>query len=309
MAVYHHKNIEIYYELHGSVENPCIVFLNGLTQRVQHWQSYAEYFKEKGYSVLLFDMMGQGASVKPTLFIEFEDNQRVLNGLLDHIKVEKAYIAGISFGGVVAQRFAIEFPERVKGLIAMSTFSEMDEHLLAHGLNLYEGMVQVGFEYLVKLLVPLNFSAGWIKKHKEALPYALRDSFSYNDLYAIQNMMESLYHFKDFTPDLKKIKTPTLILNGEYDYLTPRTCHEILRKNIKNSKLVLMQHVCHAFTIEIPEITARIIENFLKEVESGKWKGDQSVWIAEDSIKASPMLFPCAGDHNRSIPINNKSMV
>jgi pimeloyl-ACP methyl ester carboxylesterase len=303
VAIYNYQNAEINYEFSGDSGRPVIVFINGLTQRVQHWQYYSDYMTNIGYSVLLFDLMGQGSSGKPTLFIDFADNQKVLSGLLDHLKIEKAYVAGISFGGVVALRFAIEFPERTKGVIPMSTFSEMDAKLLFIGTNLYEGMVKVGFEYLVKWFTPFNFTAEWIEKNQDMLPTMIRASFLYNDLYAIQNMMESLFNFKNFTHELYKIKCPTVILNAEFDALTPRSNHEILRVKIKNSRLILMQHVCHAFTLEIPEITCRVIDDFVKQVEADKWQGDQSVWIATDNPHAKDLFIPCNGNHLRAIPI------
>ena len=304
MAVFRHKNAEIYYELNGEGKNkPVITFINGLTQRVQHWKFFSDYFTARGYRVLLFDLLGQGSSLKPTLFIDFKDNQSLLNALLEYLKIDQIFVAGISFGGVVALRFAIEFPEKTKGIIPISTFSEMDGKMMALGTNMYEGMVTVGFEYLVKLLIPLNFSAEWIEKNENIIPQAVRESFSYNDLYAIQNMMESLYRFKGFTEDLVKIKCPALILNGEFDYLTPRSSHEILRKNIVNSKLIIMQKVCHAFTLEIPEMTSKVIESFLAEAENGKWKGDQSVWIANDDPKDPVLFFPCEGDYLRAVSV------
>lgn len=303
MAVFHDQNAELYYEFSGRGDAPVIVFVNGLTQRVAHWKIYQEYFTRQGFRVLLFDLMGQGQSVKPTLFIDFRDNQRLLSKLLTHLNVQQVYLAGISFGGVVALRFAIEFPAQVKGIIPMSTFSEMDEHLKSIGGNLYEGMVNLGFEYLVKLFLPFNYSSQWIKNNEKRVPVAVRESFNFNDLYSIQNMMDSLHSFENFTPDLAKIMVPTLILNGEFDYLTSRTPHEIIRQNIKNSKLVIMQKVCHAFTLEIPEITCRILHLFMTEVESGTWKGDQSVWIATDDPASQTLLYPCEGDHMRAIPV------
>ncbi len=305
MALFNYKNVEIYYEFAGNVKDPCIVFINGLTQQVQHWAYYKDYFKNRGCSVLLFDLMGQGSSVKPTLFIDFQDNQNVLAGLLDKLTIDKAYIAGISFGGVVVLRFGIEYPEKVKGLIPMSTFSEMDAQLQFIGNNLYEGMVGIGFEYLVKQFVPFNFSANWIGNNADKLPIAIRESFNNNDLYGIQNMMESLARFQGFTHELKQIKAPTLIMNGEFDYLTDREAHEILRKEIPNSRLLLMQKVCHAFTLEIPDIVCRLIEDFVLTVEKGEWKAKQDVMIAADDVNSKELYFPCQGDHTRLIPINN----
>jgi pimeloyl-ACP methyl ester carboxylesterase len=306
MPIFENNNYEVYYEFTGDKNAPVIVFVNGLTQRVMHWKVYQEYFNKIGYGVLLFDMMEQGQSLKPALFIDFQSNEKSIALLLDYLKIKKAYIAGISFGGVVVLRFAIDYPGYVKGIIPISTFSEMDDKLFLIGSNLYEGMTQIGFEYLVKLFSMWNFSNEYLHKMGEKFEVVIRDSFANNDVYAIQNLMESLLRFRNFTHELNKIKAPTLILNGEYDSLTPREYHEKLRINIKNSKLILMQHVCHAFTIEIPEITTRIIKDFIEQVEQGSWKGDQSVLIATDDPKSETLFYPCEGDHTRCIPVFKK---
>jgi pimeloyl-ACP methyl ester carboxylesterase len=302
MAFFKYNDHEIHYEFQGDEGTPVITFINGLTQRTEHWIEYAEFLNKCGYRVLTYDLLGQGISSKPVLFIDFFENPKILSSLLDHLNIQKSYIMGISFGGVIVLKFGIEYPDRVKGLVPMSAFSEMDGQLYFKGLNLYEGMVRAGFEYLLNLLMPINFSSTWIKNNEEMIPIIKRTSFSYNDLYAIQNLIEAVRDFKGFTPDLKKIKCPTLIMNGEYDCLTPRWCHEVMRVNIKNSRLMLMQHVCHAFTLEIPKITCRIIADFADQVETKKWKGDQSVWIASDDPESDEIAFPCEGDHRRAIP-------
>jgi 3-oxoadipate enol-lactonase len=306
MAFLKYNDHEIHYEIQGDPGTPVITFINGLTQRTQHWLKYAEYLNKAGYQVLTYDLLGQGISSKPVLFIDFEENPEILRSLLDHLNIEKAYAMGISFGGIIVLKFGIRYPERTKGLVPMSAFTEMNGQLNWIGLNLYEGMVRIGFEYLVSLLVPINFSASYIEKNKETLPAVIRTSFSYNDLYAIQNLIETFRNFKSFTPQLKKIECPTLIMNGEYDCLTPRWCHEIMRVNIKNSRLIVMQHTCHAFTLEIPEITCRVISDFVNQVETGKWVGDQSVWIASDDPESDVIAFRCEGDHTRAIPFLKK---
>jgi 3-oxoadipate enol-lactonase len=293
---------EIHYEINGAPGQPVITIINGLIQGAQHWAKYIRLFNNAGYRVLTYDLLGQGSSSKPVLFVNFDENPKILAALLDHLQIKKSYVMGISFGGVISLKLAINYPERVKGIIPISTFSETDQQLFLHGLNLYNGMIQVGFEYLVDLFNSVNFSSSWMRNNKDLLEISKRKSFSYNDLYAIQNLIESMINFTSFTPELKKIKCPVMIMNGEYDYLTPRWCHEVLRRNIKKSRLVLMQHVCHAFTVEIPEITCRIIVDFMEQVENRKWKGDKSVWIATDNPQSKKLLFPCSGDHTRAIP-------
>jgi len=65
---------------------------------------------------------------------------------------------------------------------------------------------------------------------------------------------------------------------------------------------MLIQHAYHAFTIEFPEISSRLMREFILDVECGAWQGDQTVWIASDDPKATESAFPCEGDHMRALP-------
>ncbi|KAB7628192.1 alpha/beta fold hydrolase [Alkalilimnicola sp. S0819] len=304
MPYFKHQGHPVYYELgEGAPDAPTLVMVNGLTQATRHWAPYQQTLADRGIRLLSFDLLGQGESAKPVLGLEFEDNVAVLESLLDHLGLERAYVAGISFGGIVALKFAIEHPERCAGLIPMSTFSEMDARLRAIGGTLYQGMARVGFEYLVELFTSYNFSAQWLERHAERIPEMRRQSSAGNQLYAIQNLMESIARFQGFTAELARITAPTLILNGEHDALTPRSCHEILRQHIAGARLVLLPHVAHAFTLEVPEICTRIWAEFIEAVEAGRWEGDQSVWVAAENAEAEPLLSPCSGDHTRAIPV------
>lgn len=299
------KGLDIHYEHQGDAKTPLIVFANGLSQRTQHWDQYAKYLTERGYQVLTFDLLGQGGSSKPVLGYDFNDNQEVVARLMDRIEVEQGYIMGISFGGIVALRFGFDYPGRCKGLIPTSTFSEMDFQLLMHGMNMYKAMVVQGFDFLLDMLLAVNFSSHFLKQNEKLLPVLKRTSMAYNDYYAIQNLIESLQHFVEFTPRLREIKAPALILNGEWDNLTPRWCHDVIRQHLVHSRLMIVQHGYHAFTLEFPAIVCRIIADFVDQVESGRWVGDQTVWIAEDDPQSKEIAFPCGdGDHLRNLPIS-----
>ena len=291
------------YRIDGPGDAPLLAFVNGLTQYSGLWDGYVKGLSERGYRVLRFDMLGQGESDKPALGVRFEDHWKTLDAILDDVGVEKAYVAGISFGGTVAVQFACERPERCAGLIAMSCFAEMPPQLFMMGSGLYEALVQVGLPSLQRWLMPMNMSDDWLTANMDALPEMMRRGYAINDLFALQNLMESVNAFKPITEDLKNISCPAIILNGEFDFFTPRKCHEVLRKGIRNSRLVIVQHAYHAYTLEKPAITLRLIESFLTLAEAGNWPGDQSVWIAEDDAEAPEPWFTCAGDHMRAVPL------
>ena len=291
------------FELDGPEGAPLLAFVNGLTQYSDLWTAYSKHFTARGLRVLRFDMLGQGESDKPALESRFEDHWKTLDAILDHIGVEKAFVAGISFGGTVAVQFACERPERCLGLIAMSCFAEMPPQLFMMGSGLYEALVQIGLPALQRWLMPMNMSDEWLEANRDALPDMMRRGYAINDLFALQNLMESVSKFKPITGQLGRIGCPTLILNGEYDFFTPRKCHEVLRQGIARSRLVIVQHAYHAYTLEHPAVTMRLIGTFIDEVQAGTWAGDQTVWVATDDAAAPEPWFPCPGDHMRAVPL------
>jgi len=296
----HHQ---INYELAGDPDRPVITFLNGLTQNANLWKSYAEYFVPRGYRVLAYDMLGQGCSSKPVIDIPLAAHAEMLTALLDELKIDKTHLASISFGGIIALDFAIRYGKRLHSLVAMSTFAELTPQLEFLGAVMTQGLTDVGMPYMQSMLYPMNMSSAWIAANRERIPAMKRAGYIGNDGYAMQNLMESFTAFKPLTPDLHKIKVPTLIMNGEFDFFTPRECHELMRSKIANSRLLIVQHAYHAFTLEMPAVTMRQIEVFLDQVDTGAWKGDQSVWIANENPAAPEQWLPIAGDWMRAVQI------
>ncbi len=302
MPVFRYKNSDIYYDLFGNEGDPVLTIVNGLSMRTSHWAPYFKILPQKGVRVLSYDMLGQGFSSKPILGVDFDDQAVMLKALHDHLGIEQPYVTGISFGGVVTLRYAMLFPDALKGLLPISTFSELDPLLTCHAANLYIAMARVGFEFYLDLLMPLNFTNEWLAKNQELLAIVKRVGSSSNELHGIQNLMESLAHFTSITPELAKIKVPTLVLNGEYDALTPRSLHDIIRANTRDSRMLILPKMSHAFTLEIPELCSRIFAEFIEQVESGTWQGDQTVWIANEDPTAPTLAYQCPGDHLRYVP-------
>jgi len=291
----------IRYELVGPKKGIPLIFLNGLTQAAHLWGAYVPFFAEHGYRVLTFDMLGQGESDKPLLSAGFDRHAAIMLKLLNKLGLDKPFVAGISYGGAVALRYAILYPDQLRGLVVMGAFSELDGRLKWIGENLYVGLASVGTEYLQNLFMAYNFSSNWLEKNETIIPVLRRRGYNLNDQYALQNLMEAASNSPSFSHELPAIKVPTIIINGEYDYITPRKLHYIILKGIRNSRLVVVQHACHAFTLEYPDITCRLIHDFALKVGKNAWPGDQTVWVANDDPKGEPLYLPVLGDALRAI--------
>jgi pimeloyl-ACP methyl ester carboxylesterase len=267
------------------------------------WTAYRDALVARHFRVATFDLLGQGASDKPALFIRQDDHVAALHLLIGELGDGPIFLSGISFGGLIALRYAIEHGHRLTGLVPMSCFAELPPQLYLLGNALRTGLVLGGTSYLQDLLLPMNVSDQWLKPVLETLDNVKRQGWLINDVYALQNLMESFLDFQPLTPQLPLIGVPTMILNGEFDFLTPRALHETLRIQIPDSSLVIVQRAYHAFTLEKPALTADLLARFAEDVLAGGWQGNKAVWIAPEEAGGQLVPFPAGYDHLRAIPV------
>jgi pimeloyl-ACP methyl ester carboxylesterase len=136
------NGIEIVYETIGDPSNPPLLLVMGLGTQLIHWDlELCELFAERGFYVIRFDNRDAGRSTyidapvpnirramaglkidAPYLLDDMADDAF---GLLDHLGIEAAHVAGASMGGMIAQTMAIRRPERMLSLTSiMSTTGE-----------------------------------------------------------------------------------------------------------------------------------------------------------------------------------------
>jgi len=303
MAYLSYGSHTIRYELSGPEAGPAYVLVNGLTQYAELWDAYRDALVAKHFRVVTFDLLGQGESDKPSLFISQDDHVAVLRLLIDQLGDGPIFLTGISFGGIVALRYAIEHGHKLAGLVAMSTFAELPPQLFLLGNVMRTGLILGGTSYLQDMLLPMNLSDAWLAPLLDKLESVKRQGWLVNDVYALQNLMESFLDFEPLTPKLNAIKIPTMIMNGEFYFLTPRPLHDSLRTHIPDSALIIVPRAYHAFTLEKSALTADLLARFAADVMTKQWKGGGSVWIAPEEAGGAIEPFPPGYDHLRALPI------
>ena len=300
-----HGSYRIRYELDGPKTAPAYVLVNGLTQYAELWRGYRDELIAKNFRVLTFDLLGQGESDKPSLFIDQRDQVAAIRSLVGLLGDGPVFLAGISFGGLIALRYAIAHGDTLTGLVQMSSFAELSPQLSLLGSALRTGLILGGTSYLQDLLLPMNLSDAWLGPQLKNLEAIKRQGWLINDVYALQNLMES-FDFEPLTDQLSRIRVPTMILNGEFDFLTPRSLHETLRLHIPDSALVIIPRAYHAFTLEKAALTADLLARFATDVLARQWKGARSVWIAPEDAGGELIPFPAEYDHLRAIPVRKE---
>jgi pimeloyl-ACP methyl ester carboxylesterase len=127
MATADNGDVELFYEEFGSGSHPTLLLINGLgSQCINYDERWCEMFAAEGYRVIRFDNRDIGLSSKlDERAYVLRDMAEDALAVLDAVKVERAHVMGVSMGGMIAQRLAIEHGERLLSLTsAMSRTGE-----------------------------------------------------------------------------------------------------------------------------------------------------------------------------------------
>ncbi|WP_458352529.1 alpha/beta fold hydrolase [Peribacillus frigoritolerans] len=109
------EDLSIHYEIEGNGEP--LVLLHGMSNNSQSWKEQIQALKEH-YTVIAWDAPGYGKSSDPAEeFRNFKEFARILNGMLDELKLEKIHLLGHSMGAAIAIEYCSLYPNRVNKLI------------------------------------------------------------------------------------------------------------------------------------------------------------------------------------------------
>ena len=258
------NSININYELDGA--GPAVVFINGLTMSVNGWAAQVKDFSDR-YRVLRYDCRGQGVSDKPDTEYTQEIHAEDLSGLLEQLNIRRAHIIGLSNGGMIAQHFALMYPEKTGALVLADTSSYVDKLLELFVLSWIKATEAGGNDLRFDVYLPQIFSESFIKNNPDLIKTMKELSSQITSPRAVINLANaSLKH--DVGKKLSRIKTPTLIIVGEQDILIPPRYSKIMSEEIENSKLVIMKDCAHVPPVEKPREFNTTVLNFLYEHDS-----------------------------------------
>jgi len=252
------NNIETYYEVHG--DGTPLVFIHGVGACHKMWQPQIEPFS-KHFEVIVYDVRGHGESSgydeKYSIRLFASD----LKVLLDELRVAKAHICGLSMGGLIAQQFAIDYPNMVNKLVLAGTFC----HIPLWGKILMSFARVLNRIVLTFISMETNAKIGakglFKKKEQEELREFFIKEVNKISKKEFFKVIAATYAF-DSLKQLKDIGSPTLILNAEGEKHERRQA-EIIQREIKNSRKELILDTFHAMNLEKPEEFNALVLGFL----------------------------------------------
>ncbi len=255
-------DVDLHYEVHGNGEP--LVLIPGFAAGAWIWSKHVAPLSTK-FRVVTFDPRGIGQS-------SFESEQLTMRlladdtaALLRRLGIEQAHILGVSFGGFVAQEFALAYPEMTRTLSLCCTSFGGPNHV-APSMDILTAVLSTnGFntqERIRRNLLPA-FSPEFARIHADEVEEVI-------NLRLANPVVEEAYRAQlkagvgfDAESRVGDIQAPTLVLSGDADAIVPVQNSHNLARRIPGARLRLIEGGSHLFFIEQPDEFNRIVAEFL----------------------------------------------
>jgi 3-oxoadipate enol-lactonase len=213
--------------------------------------------------VITPDLRGHGKSqIVPGPFT-MDQHADDLVALLDHLKIRRAVVAGLSMGGYVALAFWRRYPARVQGLILADTRAEPDSASVRAGRDAAMDRVQqtgaaaYADEMLPRLLAPDSLVDGKIAR-------AAQKIMAEQPVKGIVGALGGLQNRADSRATLATITVPTLVIAGNEDVITPPAEAQAMAAAIPGARFVVIPKAGHLSALENPRAFNAAVRAFLR---------------------------------------------
>ncbi len=245
---------------------PVLLLLHGLGGDHTVWNAQVRDLATT-FRVIAPDLLGHGRSPAPSRgALTFDALEDQLRSLLAEKQVTAAHLTGLSAGGLLALRFALDEPGRVRSLVLLGSAANVDNHTRAVGERWAETLRDEGYDEYTKRLAMDLFDPDWLEQHLE-LAQRVLDAPRDRDGRWTAEWAREIANF-DVRQRLGRLAVPTLILHGLEDRVVDPSHARYLRQAIRGSEVRLFPATGHLLPIERPEETASAIREWVDRVEA-----------------------------------------
>jgi pimeloyl-ACP methyl ester carboxylesterase len=254
--------VTLQYVERGRPSGVPVIFLHGVSDS---WRSFEPMFEHLPMNIraLAISQRGHGQSGKPAHGYTYTEMSEDLRAFMDRLGLRAAVIVGHSMGSMVAQRFAVDYPGRVAGLVLMGSFKTLYRHPLIHELwdstlSSLRDPVDPAFvrEFQVSTLarpVPPEFVDEVVLESLNLPARVWRATF------------RGFLDAPDFSSQLTRVTAPALIAWGDKDTYALEHDQQSLAAVLPRARRLTYHGAGHAFHWEEPARFAADLVAFVYE--------------------------------------------
>ena len=254
---------QIHYEAHG--KGQPLLLIHSFLCCTEMWQHQIEHLSQE-YRVIVMDIRGHGQS-SPSSPHSIYDLVDDAVGLLDAEGIESAVWLGLSIGGMISMRAALTHPDRVKGLVLLSTDSHAESFLVKVERRVLGKVVK--YLGVLPVIIPVlrkMFGKTTHRSNKELIQ-TWRQKFLKVHPGSMLESLQALLKRDDVSSRLRTVSVPTLIIHGTEDRAIPVALGKNIKTHLPHADLKIMDKSGHLLTLESPEEVNAHISNFLAQAK------------------------------------------
>jgi len=232
---------KIFYKIRG--EGSRLLIITGTNSDTRHTPTIYDAPGSGAFELLNFDHRGMGQSSTPDAPLTMQCYADDIAKLLDVVGWEKTAVIGVSFGGMVAQHFALSYPEKISKL-TLCCASSGGEGGSSYPLETLVDYTAEEYASFIMKQMNLKHNDDWQAAHpklaKRTYDYYFQGAdASYNDpnKYAAMKEQFAARADHDVYDRLKMLNIPTLVACGELDGVAPPENSKAMAGVIPNSRL------------------------------------------------------------------------
>ena len=268
--------VRLYYEESGS--GIPVIFVHEYAGDWRSWEPQLRHFGQR-YRAIAYNARGYPPSDVPENVAAYSQHRAAddIRSILDHLKIDRAHIVGLSMGGFATLHFGFRHPTRARSLVVAGcgygaeTESRARFRAEAEAIAAFidqNGMQTFAAKYAYGP-TRVQFENKDPRGFAEFKQYLSEHSAlgARNTQLGVQRERPSLY---DLVEDMKRLTLPTLILTGDEDWpcLNPGI---LMKQTIPTAALSVMPNCGHTINIEDPDEFNRLVSTFLAQVDAARW--------------------------------------
>ena len=243
------NGLQINYKSDGlQNKEKTILILHGWGKGSDSWENIQKRIAFLGYKTICPDFPGFGKSDTPKTPWNLDDYVKFTENFISQLNLENFFLLGYSFGG----RVSIKIPKnKIKGLVLLSSAGIKHKRTF--------------FQYLYKKTAKVSFLPFFSYFRKFFYKFIIRKT----DYVKLSGTMKEIFKniiAENLRPYLSRITIPTLIIWGKKDKITPISDAYIMKKEIPNSTLKVIDNAGHNINLENPTELVKIIDEFVKKL-------------------------------------------
>lgn len=240
----------IAFEVAGDPRRPAIVLLEGMGGDLRGWRRNVPHLAAELF-VVAFDHRGNGRSTGPEARTTMDTYVEDCLGLLDELRIERAHLYGLSFGGMVALELALTHPARVRSAVLAATHPG-SKHRVSSAARAPKGRPWL-----------LLYSPSFAADHPDHVEDDRRLGSARAQPEGRRRQWEAVQGW-DAYDRLPDVAVPVLVLHGTEDRVVHAENARVLAERIPDAELVLLEGAGHAVHSERADRSDEVVLDFVR---------------------------------------------